>query len=83
MGKDHAALRRRRIGEVCEFLHEEFIRQTVEAITANALRLVAARNRQQGGDPWHGAVKRSVKTRHLSQGRVAFADGLDQLDLER
>jgi hypothetical protein len=55
----------------------------VEAITANALRLVVAWNRQQCGDPRHGAVKRGVKTRHLSQGRVAFAERLYQFDLER
>ena len=69
MSKDHATLRCRRIAEACEFLHEEFIGQTVEAITANARRLVASRNRQQTGDPRHGAVKRGVKARHLRQCR--------------
>jgi hypothetical protein len=83
MGEDHAALRRRRVAEACEFSHEEFIRQTVEAVPADTLRLVASRDRQQGGDTRHGAVKRGVETRHLRQSGVALAERLDQLDLER
>ena len=56
-----------------EFRHQEFIGQTVEAKRANARRLVAPRKRQQSGDPRHGAVKRSVKARHLRHCRTALA----------
>jgi hypothetical protein len=81
--KDHAVLCCRRVAEACELLHEKFIGQTVEAITSDARRLVASRNRQQTGDSRHGAVKRGVKACHLGQSRMALAKCLYQLDLKR
>ena len=83
MRKDHATLRCRRVADACKFPHEEFIRQTVEAITANACRLVASRNRQETGDARHGAVKRGVIARDLRQRRMALAECLYQFDLKR
>ena len=66
-----------------QFLHQELIGQTVEAIAVNARRLVASRNRQQTGDTRHVAMKGGVEARHLRQCRMALAERLDQLDLTR
>ena len=53
----------------------------METVALHSLRVVAARNRQQPGDPRHGVVKRRVKTGHLGQFRMTLAERLDQFDL--
>ena len=83
MGKDHAALRRRRVAEACEFLHEKLIRQTVEPIPPNALRLVAARDRQQSGDARHGAGETPCRNTPPEAGQESAMKRLDQHDLLR
>ena len=66
-----------------EFLHQIGVGQAVEAVALDALRRVAPRDRQQPGDPRHGAVKRGVEARHLGQLRMALPERLDQPDLAR
>ena len=77
MGEDHAALRRRRVTEADEFPQKIFIGQAVEAVPANARRLISARNGQDAGDPRHGAVEGGVEARNLGQLGMTFGDRLD------
>ena len=81
MGEDDPALRGRRIPQACEFFHQIGIRQTVEAVTPDTLRLVATRNRQELRDTRHGAMERRVEAGDLRQFRVTLAERFDELDL--
>ena len=82
MREDDAARRAGGI-EAAEFLDQIGVGQAVETVALDALCRIAPRDRQQLGDPWHGAVKRGVKACHLTQLRMPTPERLDQSDLAR
>ena len=70
-------------GEAGQFAHQELVRQPVESVPPHALRLVAARDRQQLGHARQVMVKRGVEARHLGQVGKPPMKRLDQQDLLR
>jgi hypothetical protein len=83
VGQYDAALRAGGIAETRQFLHQKRIRQAMKAIALNALRGVAARNRQLPGNERHASMKRGVEANDLRQFSVAMPQSLDEFELAR
>ena len=83
VSEDDPALCRFRSGQAGQFSHQKRIRQPVKPVPAYALRLVAARDRQQLGHARQVMVKSRVETGHLRQVGKSAMKRLGQLDLFR
>ena len=70
--QNHAAIRRFRARPAAQLFHQISIRQTVEAVVPQSLRLKAARQWQLLRHPGHGVMKSRVETSKLGQVRMAL-----------
>jgi len=70
-------------GEARQFLHQEFIGQTVEAVSANTRRLVASRNRKEARYPRQVAMERGVEACDLWHVGKSFSQSSDETDFRR
>ena len=83
MGKDNATFLRGGISKACEFFHEEFIRQTVKAVTTNARHLVATGNREHARHARQILMERRVEAGDLRQVGKAFPQRHNEIDFRR
>src|ERR1700679_1373035 len=83
MSQYHPSLGFIRAAQSGKFFHEKVIRNTVKTITADALRLITAGNRQKLGHLGHFAVKSRVETGHLLKVRKLVMKGIDDKNLHR
>jgi hypothetical protein len=78
--EDDAAGSGRGIAQAREFFHQVSVRQAVEAVALNSLRVEAPGNGQQLGDAGHGGMKRRVEAGDLGNFWITLREGLDQFD---
>src|SRR5579883_1784095 len=72
-----------RPGKAGQFFHQVFVRDAVETVAPNALRLVAAWNGQRGGNRGDVAMERRIETRNLRHIGPVIRERSDQSEFRR